>query len=60
VERDRLDGRQDEEIDTGKVTIGFHLVTPRSTAPAGGRLMHWVAVDKTNPGALVVDRPPSP
>ncbi|WP_406077242.1 Z1 domain-containing protein [Micromonospora sp. NBC_00858] len=55
VERDNLDRGQDDAIADEKVTIGFHLVTPPSTVPAGGKLMHWVTVDKTNPGALVVD-----
>ncbi|MCG5451012.1 Z1 domain-containing protein [Micromonospora hortensis] len=55
VERDNLDGNQNEVISSEKITIGFHLVTPLSAAPAGGKLMHWVTLDRANPRALVVD-----
>ncbi|MDG4760303.1 Z1 domain-containing protein [Micromonospora sp. WMMD710] len=57
VEKGNLSGSEGQAIEDEKTTIGFHLVTPSTTVPAGGKLMHWVTVDKTNPYALLVDTP---
>jgi hypothetical protein len=56
IEPRTLDGHPDSPIDPGRVTIAFHMVTPLSTAPSDGKLIKWVAVDSSNPRAVVVDR----
>jgi hypothetical protein len=51
----RMDEVPDGPIEPDKVTIGFHMVTPFSAAPADGKLIKWVTVDSTRPQAIVVD-----
>ncbi|HEY0700779.1 MAG TPA: hypothetical protein VGD43_23605, partial [Micromonospora sp.] len=45
-------------VDPSAVTMAMHIVTPKNSAPAGGRLIKWRTVDGTNPSAVVVDRQP--
>jgi hypothetical protein len=49
------DGSQGDAIDPAKVTLGFHVITPLSSAPTDGRLIKWTVIDSGNRGALVVD-----
>jgi Z1 domain. len=56
VRRGMLRGSAGDPVDPADVTIGFHAVTPLSTARADGRLITWTAVDSGNERAVVVDR----
>lgn len=49
------EGNPGDVIDPAKVTLGFHAVTPLSSAPTDGRLIKWTVVDRRNHNAVVVD-----
>lgn len=42
-------------VDSKKITIAFHAVTPMSTRPASGKLIKWMTRDSINQGAVAVD-----
>jgi hypothetical protein len=59
VNRHTLDGQEGAPIDTGRLTLGFSMLTPLSCASADGRLIKWetcssdeseITVDISNPG----------
>ncbi|GAA1774304.1 Z1 domain-containing protein [Luedemannella helvata] len=49
-----LEGKAGDPIDPGKVTLGFNIITPYSSAPTSGRLIKWTAKD-SNRHVVVVD-----
>ena len=60
IEPGTLGGREGDEIDPTTVTLGFHIITPFSSAPADGKLIKWVTIDSGNPRAVAVEARPDP
>jgi hypothetical protein len=50
----KLAGISDRAIDEGEVTLGFHIITPKSSIPDDGKLLTWTTRDKRNPYAITV------
>lgn len=53
----KVAGHEDGPIDPSAVTIGFHMVTPKSSAPTDGRLVKWTTRDSSNPRAIAIEVP---
>ena len=47
------------EIDPGALVMAFRLTLPESAAPADGRLVTFVARDKSRPNQPIIDKPPT-
>jgi hypothetical protein len=60
VEPGGLDRAAEDVIDPGQVTLGFHIITPLSSAPRGGDLIKWVTIDRTNTNAIAIPFDPPP